>query len=285
MDFRERIRSAVARIPKGRVATYAQVAQIAGYPVTSARAVGNAIHSNTDPVAVPCHRVVNSQGFPGSNYGMGGPEVQRQRLEAEGVTFIGGHVDMDRCGMTIERHPLEPFLPENGRILFLGSFPPPKARWSMDFFYPNWINDFWRIMGLLHHQDAHHFEIPGEKRFDKDAIVEFCETQGLAFFDTATSVCRLKGNASDNFLEILEPTDVSSLLLNIPGCETIVTTGGKASEELAAGIGVESIPPVEGNLEVSIGDRRILWWRMPSSSRAFPMSLEKKASAYRKLFL
>lgn len=284
MDFRERIRSAVARIPKGRVATYAQVAQIAGFPATSARAVGNAIHTNTDPVAVPCHRVVNSQGFPGSNYGMGGPEVQRQRLEAEGVTFIGGHVDMDRCGMTIERHPLEPFLPENGKILFLGSFPPPKARWSMDFFYPNWINDFWRIMGLLHFQDAHHFEAHGEKRFDKDAIVEFCEAQGLAFFDTATSVCRLKGNASDNFLEILEPTDVASLLLNIPGCETLVTTGGKASEELAAGIGAESIPPVEGSLDVTIGDRHLRWWRMPSSSRAFPMSLEKKAAAYRKLF-
>ena len=44
--------------------------------------------------------------------------------------------------MTIEYHPLPPFLPEDGSVLFLGSFPPPKARWSMDFFYPNWINDF-----------------------------------------------------------------------------------------------------------------------------------------------
>ena len=64
--------------------------------------------------------------------------------------------------MTFETHPLQPFLPPNGRILFLGSFPPPKARWSMDFFYPNFINDFWRIMGLLHFCDAQHFVVQGE---------------------------------------------------------------------------------------------------------------------------
>ena len=51
--------------------------------------------------------------------------------------------------MTIEEHPLKPFLPDGARVLFLGSFPPPRKRWSMDFFYPNWLNDFWRIMGLI----------------------------------------------------------------------------------------------------------------------------------------
>jgi len=151
----------------------------------------------------------------------------------------------------------------------------------MEFFYPNWINDFWRIIGLLHFSDAHHFEIPGEKRFDKERIVEFCETQGFAFFDTATKVCRLKDNASDNFLQILEPTDVASLLLNMPKCETLVTTGGKASEELASTLGAESIPPVGGSMDLTIAGRRITWWRMPSSSRAFPMSLEKKANYYK----
>ena len=49
----------------------------------------------------------------------------------------------------VERHPLEPFLPSDGRILMLGSFPPPRQRWSMNFFYPNKQNDMWRIMGLL----------------------------------------------------------------------------------------------------------------------------------------
>ena len=182
--------------------------------------------------------------------------------------------------MTTETHPLAPFLPKEGRILFLGSFPPPKDRWSMEFFYPNWINDFWRIMGLLFFEDSHHFEVEGEKRFDRDRIMDFCEAEGLAFYDTAVKVCRLKDNASDNFLEILEATDVAGLLAQMPGCRTIVTTGGKASEELASTIGSAIIPPVGGCLDVVIGGRRMKWWRMPSSSRAYPMSLEKKAGAY-----
>ena len=49
----------------------------------------------------------------------------------------------------IEKHPLAPFLPEGARILMLGSFPPKHERWSMEFFYPNWINDMWRIFGLI----------------------------------------------------------------------------------------------------------------------------------------
>ena len=136
--------------------------------------------------------------------------------------------------MTTEEHPLSPFLPGNARVLFLGSFPPPKARWSMEFFYPNWINDFWRIQGLIHFGDKAYFEVAGEKRFDKEKIVAFCEDKGLALFDTARKVRRLKDNADDNFLEIEEGTDVFALLEQLPECRTIVTTGGKASEELQA---------------------------------------------------
>ena len=55
--------------------------------------------------------------------------------------------------MLTEKHPFEPFLPAKARILFLGSFPPQPHRWSMPFYYPNWINDFWRIMGLLFFED------------------------------------------------------------------------------------------------------------------------------------
>ncbi|MCR5002737.1 MAG: uracil-DNA glycosylase family protein [Bacteroidales bacterium] len=186
--------------------------------------------------------------------------------------------------MTIETHPLVPFLPENATILFLGSFPPPRARWSMDFFYPNWINDFWRIQGLIHFGDKTYFEKKdGSKAFDKDRIVAFCIEKGYAFFDTATKVLRKKDNASDNFLEILEPTDVSSLLARLPHCKTVVTTGGKASEELASIIGVDSVPGPTEMMEVSIAGRRIRWFRMPSSSRAYPLPLEKKKEAYMQL--
>jgi G:T/U mismatch-specific DNA glycosylase len=182
--------------------------------------------------------------------------------------------------MTTERHPLEPFNPKDARILFLGSFPPPRKRWSMDFFYPNWINDFWRIMGLIYHGDRHRFEVPGEKRFDKERIESFCTEKGFALFDTATEVCRLKDNASDNFLEITEPTDITALLERMPHCDRIVTTGGKASEEFASTTGSKEIPPVGGHLHIQIAGRGIDWFRVPSSSRAFPMALEKKAAIF-----
>ncbi len=196
--------------------------------------------------------------------------------------------------MTIEEHPIEPFLPENARVLFLGSFPPPKARWSMEFFYPNWINDFWRIMGVVHFGDKGHFEEASEKRFDKEQIVAFCREKGIALFDTARKVRRLKDNADDNFLEIVEGTDVFALLEQMPECRTIVTTGGKASEELQAyfeahGLQVE-IPRVGESIWLKVNDNKdenkvpLCWWRMPSSSRAYPMKLEKKAEYYKRVF-
>jgi len=192
--------------------------------------------------------------------------------------------------MTVEEHPLDPFLPSNARMLFLGSFPPPKARWSMEFFYPNWINDFWRIQGLIHFDDRNYFEAEG-KRFDKERIETFCQQMGIALFDTARKVRRLKDNADDNFLEIVEGTDVFALLSPLPQCHTIVTTGGKASEELQAyfskkGIAV-SIPKVGERVTVPTpdSDQEIVWWRMPSTSRAYPMKLEKKAEFYRHLFI
>lgn len=160
----------------------------------------------------------------------------------------------------------------------------------MEFFYPNWINDFWRIQGLIHFGDKTYFEVEGEKRFDMEKIVAFCREKGIALFDTARKVRRLKGNADDNFLEIVEGTDVFALLEQMPECSTIVTTGGKASEELQAyfeshGLKVK-IPKVGEVVEVQVPsvDGVILWWRMPSSSRAYPMKLEKKAEYYRRLF-
>ena len=190
--------------------------------------------------------------------------------------------------MTIEEHPLQPFLPKNAKMLFLGSFPPPKTRWSMDWFYPNWINDFWRIQGLIHFDDKNFFEIKGEKRFDKERIMSFCEEKGMAFFDTARKVCRLKDNADDNFLDILEPTDVFALLRQMPSCSVVVTTGGKASEEICTyfnskGIDVKA-PKVGENVSINSDLWTGLWWRMPSSSRAYPMKLEKKAEYYKLLF-
>lgn len=287
-EFAERVYAAVSRIPEGRVATYGQIAELAGCP-GAARAVGNALHVNPFAPKVPCHRVVAADGSLAANFGCGGPSVQYSRLQSEGVVFLPAvnlpKVDLSKCGIVIERHPLDPFLPAGARILFLGSFPPPKERWSMDFFYPNWINDFWRIQGLVHYGEAGHFELRDARRFDCDAIVAFCRSHGLAFYDTASKVCRLKGNASDEFLEILEPADIQSMLAEIPECHTVVTTGGKSSEELASIFAnVRTVPAAGSYIDLIVAGRSIRWWRMPSTSRAYPMSLSDKAAQYARLF-
>lgn len=134
--------------------------------------------------------------------------------------------------MEIERHPLEPFLPANARLLMLGSFPPQKKRWSMEFYYPNWNNDMWRIVGLLFFNDKNHFLNETAKAFDKDRIIPFLQEKGIALFDTATAIRRLQDNASDKFLEVVEPTDIEGMLRRLPECKAIVTTGEKATETL-----------------------------------------------------
>lgn len=108
----------------------------------------------------------------------------------------------------VEYHPLIPFLPTNAKVLFLGSFPPQRKRWCMDFYYPNFINDHWRIEGAVFFGDRHHFVDEEEKRFKLTDIIAFCQEKGLAFFDTSTAVRRLQDNASDKFLEVVEPTDI-----------------------------------------------------------------------------
>lgn len=182
-----------------------------------------------------------------------------------------------------EKHPFKPFLPPNASILFLGSFPPQEHRWCMPFYYPNWINDFWRIMGIIHFGDKNHFCIPDEKRFDEPAIRAFCSELGLAFYDTACEVRRLRDNASDAFLEVVTPTDIPALLAHIPECYTLVTTGQKATEVISSTFGCEA-PPVGGSIDLTIERRPVRFYRMPSTSRAYPLPLEKKAEAYRKLF-
>ena len=116
----------------------------------------------------------------------------------------------------IERHPFEPFLPPNARLLMLGTFPPAPKRWCMKFYYPNWINDMWRIFGICFFGDKNHFVLEEEKRFDLERIIPFLEEKGIALFDTATRIRRTHDNASDKDLEIVEATDLDAMLRQIP---------------------------------------------------------------------
>lgn len=184
----------------------------------------------------------------------------------------------------LERHPLEPFLPGNARLLMLGSFPPARRRWCMDFFYPNFINDMWRIFGIVFFDDKDHFVDNGAKCFRRDAIVSFLKEKGIAIYDTASAVRRTRNTASDKDLEIVEETDVEVLLRRIPHCVSVVTTGQKATDVMTAHFGIK--PPKVGECEpFTFEGREMRLCRMPSSSRAYPMKIERKALFYEKLLL
>lgn len=183
----------------------------------------------------------------------------------------------------IETHPWGFFLPPHAKILMLGSFPPKPERWSMDFYYPNFINDFWRIMGILFFGEKEYFIIPGEKKFDKQKALAFCEEKGIAMGDTAESVIRLKDNASDKFLEVVKPMNPEEILPRIPECRTIVVTGQKAMDTFRTLIEVDE--PKVGSFSVfDFHGREMRLYRMPSTSRAYPMSLDQKTDVYREVF-
>lgn len=186
--------------------------------------------------------------------------------------------------MNIEKHPLEPFLPEAARLLMLGSFPPKREKWSMEFFYPNFINDMWRIFGIVFFSDREHFVTADGKHFDRNLISGFCKEKGIALYDSATEVVRQKDNASDKYLEIVSPADIEGLLEKIPDCRTIVTTGEKATDAVCS---IFKCGKPKTGCCVGItacGTRKLRFYRMPSSSRAYPMSVVKKAEIYRLMF-
>ena len=183
----------------------------------------------------------------------------------------------------VERHPFEPFLPKNARLLMLGTFPPAQKRWSMEFYYPNFINDMWRIMGLCFFNDKQHFVVEGEKRFDLSLIIPFLKEKGIALYDTADEVVRTKNNASDKDLEIVRPSDLDGMLRQLPECKAVITAGQLATTVFCNHYNIAE-PKVGEYSEFMLDNRLMRLYRMPSSSRAYPMKLENKAIYYNKVF-
>ena len=120
----------------------------------------------------------------------------------------------------------------------------------------------WRIVGLLFFDNKDHFLNESKKAFCREQIIDFLNKKGIALFDTASAIRRLQDNASDKFLEVIQSTDIAAMLRQLPECKAIVTTGQKATDTL----------------------RPIRLYRMPSSSRAYPLALDKKAAAYRIMY-
>ena len=181
--------------------------------------------------------------------------------------------------LTVESHPFEPFLPEGARMLMLGTFPPSEKRWSMKFYYPNYINDMWRIFGLIFFNDKDHFVDATSKTFRLDELIPFLKEQGIALFDTATRIRRTTGTASDKDLEVVEETDLCAMLRKLPECRVVITAGQLATDIASRQFGIEG-PEVGDYTAFELDGRKLRLYRMPSSSRAYPMKIERKAAFY-----
>ena len=155
---------------------------------------------------------------------------------------------------SVETHPFEPFLPANARLLMLGTFPPAPKRWCMDWYYPNYTNDMWRIVGI-------------------------------AIYDTCNRIRRTTGTASDKDLEVVERADLDGLLRALPHSQGVVTAGQLATQLFASHYGIDIRKMQMGEHRDFLFDgRTVSLYRQPSSSRAYPMQLERKAAYYKNLF-
>ncbi len=188
----------------------------------------------------------------------------------------------------IELRPFPPFLPPNTTVLMMGSFPPAAEKRAMEFHYPNFQNDMWRVYGLVFFGDAMHFQRVGEKAFDAEKIKAFLTARGIGSCPGVRRAIRTHGNASDAYLKVVETVELPEILEKIPQCRRICTTGGKATEILLALLETEARAKdfkTGATITARCGDRDLLVTRLPSTSRAYPMKLEKKAEAYRKFFV
>lgn len=186
----------------------------------------------------------------------------------------------------IERHPFEPFIYPEVKIMMIGSFPPARSKWNMEFYYPNFQNDMWRIIGLALFDNKDFFLAKDKKSFDLHRLKTTLRNKGIGIADMGYEVIRLKNNASDKFLQIEKPLDVSSFLDQIPLCHTFAAAGEKATETLRLHFSDKiKHPPVGGCVSFNYQNRDFSFFRLPSSSRAYPLALVKKAAIYKQCFI
>ena len=198
----------------------------------------------------------------------------------------------------VETHPFGPVLPPDATVMMMGTFPPTADKWAMRFHYPNFYNDMWRIYGSVFFDDVNYFRVGDEKRFDPERIRAFMFERGIASCPTVTQAIRETGNASDKNLTVVTPVDLDSILPQVPKVETLFTTGGKATEVL---LNLLAEPPAkskypktnqsmdypyewqnERNKKAEVNNLTL--YRLPSTSRAYPLALEKKVAAYKDFF-
>lgn len=187
--------------------------------------------------------------------------------------------------MEIENHPFEPWLPFNAKLLMLGTFPPAPKRWCMEWYYPNYTNDMWRIFGHIFFRDRSYFVDEENKTYKLDLLKVFLKEKGIAIFDTALRIHRKKGTASDKDLEIIEAADLDGMLCVLPECKAVLTAGQLATKVFTEHYGIDAREMKMGEYrKFNFEGRSLRLYREPSSSRAYPMKVEKKAEYYESMF-
>lgn len=198
--------------------------------------------------------------------------------------------------MNIETHPFGPVLPPDATVMMMGSFPPTADKWAMRFHYPNFQNDMWRIYGRVFFDDADYFRVGDEKRFDPERIRAFMFERGIASCPTVVQAIRETGNASDKNLTVVTTIDLDTILPQVPNVKALFTTGGKATEVL---LNLLNEPPTKSkhpktnqsidypyrwhnDTKAEVNDLTL--YRLPSTSRAYPLALDKKVAAYKDFF-
>ncbi|MBF1425130.1 MAG: uracil-DNA glycosylase family protein [Prevotella histicola] len=186
--------------------------------------------------------------------------------------------------MDIETHPFEPWLPSNAKLLLLGTFPPAPKRWCMEWYYPNYTNDMWRIFGYVFFEDKKYFVDEANKTYKLDLLRAFLKDKGIAIFDTALRIRRTTGTASDKDLEIVEPADLDHMLRVLPQCKAVLAAGQLATKVFTDHYQIDARKMKMGDYkEFTFEGRTIRLYREPSSSRAYPMKVEKKAEYYKQM--
>ncbi|WP_455093793.1 uracil-DNA glycosylase family protein [Prevotella histicola] len=186
--------------------------------------------------------------------------------------------------MDIETHPFEPWLPSNAKLLLLGTFPPAPKRWCMEWYYPNYTNDMWRIFGYVFFEDKKYFVDEANKTYKLDLLRAFLKDKGIAIFDTALRIRRTTGTASDKDLEIVEPADLDHMLRVLPQCKAVLAAGQLATKVFTDHYQIDARKMKMGDYKkFTFEGRTIRLYREPSSSRAYPMKVEKKAEYYKQM--
>ena len=197
-------------------------------------------------------------------------------------------IDIDaqaRKEEVIETRPFPPFLPKQATVMMMGTFPPAAAKRAMEFHYPNFQNDMWRVFGLIFFKNKDYFRKGEEKAFDADKIKAFLKERGIASCPTVLRAIREHGNASDAFLKVVEPVPLADVLKEVPHLKSIGTTGGKATEILLSLLPEKvKLPKTGETIPFTFDGHELSLTRLPSTSRAYPLSLVKKAEAYQEFF-